>query len=75
MVDREYVLINFNLLKVRSPEATVAGMVSNNQYAIIEFGQVESSSYFLVAYKIFKEVAFCNSGKITFILYLKNSIS
>jgi len=65
MVDRKYVLVSFNLLKERSPEATVTGMVRNNLYAVIKFGQVESSSYFLIAFKIFKAVAF-KSGKIAF---------
>jgi len=66
MVDHKYILVNFNLLKERSPEATVTGMVRNNLYTIIKFGQVESSSYFLIAFKIFKAVAFYNFGRITF---------
>lgn len=58
IADRKYVLVNFCLLKQRSPEAMVTGMVRNNLYAVIKFGQVESSSYFLIAFKIFKAVAF-----------------
>jgi hypothetical protein len=65
MVNCKYVLVNFNFLKERSPEATVTGMVRNNLYAVINFGQVESNSYFLIAFKIFKAVAF-NYGRIAF---------
>ena len=64
-VDHKYVLVNLNLLKERSPEATVTGMVRNNLCVVIQFGQIESSSYFLIAFKIFKAVAF-KSGKIAF---------
>jgi len=38
--DLKYVLINFNLLKFRSHEATVTGRVKNILKAILTFGQV-----------------------------------
>lgn len=75
MLDRKYVFINFNLLKERSPDATVTGMVSYNLYAITKFALVELSSRDFMAFKIFKILAFCTYGTIAFILYLKNSIS
>jgi len=58
MVDRKYVLVNLNLLKERSPETTVIGMVKNNLYAVIKFGQLESSSYinlFMNSFKYYKK--------------------
>jgi len=58
MVDRKYVLVNLNLLKERSPETTVIGIVKNNLYAVIKFGQLESSPYinlFMNSFKYYKK--------------------
>lgn len=39
--DPKYPLINCNLLKERSPDATVTGMNRSNLYVISKFGYVE----------------------------------
>lgn len=55
--NRKYILINFNLLKQCSPNASVIDMVRYNLYGIFNFGLVESSSNVFIAFKT--QVAFC----------------